>query len=204
MTSQKPGRRGRNCEFVLKKKGDIVESFQTMGSVARFLKVCITTVLNTINKKKNLKGFTIECIHKKPDYIRMFTINGKLINKFETISDAAKKLNTIRKGNPDSLESGISFAIRTETLRFGYWWRKDGFKKPLVIVCHQPDKRKKICTYMRYYENSDIYKKCGKAFVSEGNHNHYCPSCREYINLSAISSYENKEVKISNFYNNEK
>ena len=204
MTSQKPGRRGRNCEFVLKKRGDTVKSFQTMDSIARLLKVCITTVLNTINKKKNLKGFTIECINKKPNYIRMFTVNGKLINKFETISDAAKELNKIRKGNLSSLESGISFSIRTETLRFGYWWRKDGFKKPSIVASHQSNIHKKICTYTRYYEDKDVYKKCGKIFISEGSYNHYCPSCREYIDYNAISSYEDKEVKISNFYNNEK
>lgn len=185
MTHQKPGRRGRNCEFILKKNNVAIKSFQTMGSIARLLKVCITTVLNMVNKKREIKGFTVECIEKPPDYVKMFDINGKLINKFETISDAAKALKKIRKGNLSSLESGISFAIRSETLRFGYWWRRDGAQKPLIIEPSINNLFKKICLYMKYNEEEDIYKRCGKVFLSEGNHNRYCLSCQEYINLKA-------------------
>ena len=204
MAYQKAGRRGRNCEFILKKNGTIIKSFQTMDSIARLLKVCITTILNTVNKKKKLKGFTIDCIEKTPLYVRMFNLNGKLIHKFETISDAAKLMRKMRGGNISSLESGISFAARTETSRFGYWWRRDGIKKQQPIVKPKKNIQKKSCSYWRYYEDFDTYKKCGKIFVSEGNHNHYCPLCQEYIDLTAgnvfigstyraFETYEEKE-----------
>ena len=195
MIHQKPGRRGRNCEFLLKKER-LVKSFETMGGVARLLNVCITSVLNAIDKKRKLKGFLIECIEKKPNYVRQYNMNGKEISKFETISNAAKSLKKLRKGKTSSLESGISLAARTGVSRFGYWWRRDGTK---IISEEKPEinKDRKVCSYMKYSEESDRYEKCGRIFISQGNYNHYCSVCNDYINLNAENFSLKSSYKIS-------
>jgi len=185
MSKQKPGRRGRNYEFILK-RGHFVHSFETMSAVGRFLNVCTVSILNAINKKRILKGGIIECIQKPPNYVKQFNLNGKEVGRFETISDAAKflKKKKVRGNKLSSLESGISFAIHTGKKRFNYWWRREGVKI-IIEEKSQINKQKKKCSYFTYDEKNDRHKKCNKEFISEGNHNHYCSECREYMDLNA-------------------
>lgn len=182
-------KRGGNNTFILKKKGAIVECFNTMKAVAMKIGCSIASISKAIETKTTMRGFTIE-VKTSPFFVRQFSLKGNLLRKFESISEAAHYMAMkTDKGNPVAFASGIAVAIHSKTnYRFGYKWTRDG--TDANSIKNNPVKEKAVCSYMRYDEKTDSYHKCGRKFYSQGNFNHYCHVCRGRINGQAISGFE--------------